>query len=319
VKLDLTKMLGANGKHGADASQTKKGKSVAGAAFEAALGDAKQTPARRSSEHKAELSPERPSKDEKKTRPGTGTEEALLVSRTLTAHSRITPLIGTKPSELKPVAKDVKVDSAKVTLDQLAARSKGHAEHQRVTEPTEHSKKPAPVHKKEDGELKDSKKEDETKVASLAAPTGLQNQAPEVFRIEAPPAIKEAAPLAQVMPMMMDDASVRAVLLPTVARVSMDVENAGRLNLQLKVNDGVTDIRAAGPAAHLLESRQGEIRVALAKEGLALGHFDLTQSGSQQQQHTERGEFDFATPTARRAAASSNDITVEDGRVHVKV
>ena len=45
------------------------------------------------------------------------------------------------------------------------------------------------------------------------------------------------------------DASVRAVLLPTVARLSMDTGEAGRLNVQLKVQDGVTDIRAAGPAA----------------------------------------------------------------------
>ena len=80
----------------------------------------------------------------------------------------------------------------------------------------------------------------------------------------------------------MDDPSLRIVMLPTVARMSLDTGENGRLNLQLKVRDGVTELQATGPATQLLESRQGELRVALAKEGLALGHFDLTQSGSQQ-------------------------------------
>jgi hypothetical protein len=49
-----------------------------------------------------------------------------------------------------------------------------------------------------------------------------------------------------------------------------------------------------------------------------MGHFDLTQSGSQYH-HAEWPEFDAGPPTARRAAATTSDVAVEDGRVHVKV
>lgn len=293
MKFDLMKVLGTGHKPGTETAPSKKtrgGPSV----FEAALVDARQLPKK---ETKADLSPARAAKDEKKARLDTGTEEALLVSRTLTAHARFTPLIVTKPADLKT---DKTV--------QLSAHHK--PEH---TAPAETHKKTKPV---EEAAPKLDRKNDDPSVP-VANPTAVLAPPTEPFRIEAPNVLKDAAPLSQVAPMMMDDASMRAVLLPTIARVSMEIENSGRLNLQLKVNDGVTDIRAAGPAAQLLESRQGEIRVALAKEGLALGHFDLTQSGSQQRH--ERPEFDASTPTARRASSSSSDITVEDGRVHVKV
>jgi hypothetical protein len=277
---------------GAKAESKKAGKTLAG--FESAL-RARLDPKERG---KAE---DRAAKDEKKTRLGTGTEEALLVSRTLTHAARLNPVIGTKTEEHKAEA--------------ISTRAKGLHEHTRVTGPAEPKKRPAPI----EGDAKDLTRDAPKleKPEPLAATTAPQST-PEVFRLEAPPAIKEAAPLAQVAPMMLDDASVRAVLLPTVARLSMDTGEAGRLNVQLKVQDGVTDIRAAGPAAALLEARQGELRVALAKEGLAMGHFDLTQSGSQHH-HAERPEFDAGTPTARRAAATTSDVAVEDGRVHVKV
>ncbi len=307
MKMDALQLLGADGKLGG----TKKGAKIA-PGFESAL----KTPVAqwkeralghdpaRADSSKAEKD-EKSDKPDKKPRVITTAEELLLMARSLTPHVRPDPLIVTKPVLHK-------VEAAKVGAEQLAARAKGLQEHTRVAGPTE-PKKPLPVVETQ-GPVKDPKKAEEPALGMatpLAAPTN------EPFRIEAPVAIQAAAPLAQVAPLMLEDASVRAVLLPTVARMTLDTGEAGQLNVQLKVRDGVTEIRAGGPAAQLLESRQGELRVALAKEGLALGHFDLTQSGSQQRH--ERPEFDGAAPTARRAAASTQDSSVEDGRGHVKV
>ncbi|MFO0596303.1 MAG: flagellar hook-length control protein FliK [Myxococcaceae bacterium] len=136
--------------------------------------------------------------------------------------------------------------------------------------------------------------------------------------LQAASAPADAAPLSHVAPMMLEDPSARAVLLPTVARLAVDTGDAGKLTVQLKVNDGVTEIRAAGPAAALLEARQGELRVALAHEGLSLGQFDLTQSG--RDQHHAPADVEEGAPLAPRAATTSRstEAVVEDGRLHVK-
>ena len=297
MKMNVLLLMG-----GGKAELAKKAKVAPG--FETAL-KARVEPTKESAKEQGK---ERPAKDEKKARLTSSSEEALLVSRALVNHARPAPLVGTKPQEPK-------VEHAKIGADQLATRVKGQAEHARVTPPAE-AKKAARVSDAEP-ELKEHARGEEpllqTGTTQAAAP------AAEPFHIEAPQALKDAAPLAQVAPMMLDDASVRAVLMPNIARVSMNTGEAGELKLQLKVHDGITDVRATGPAAQLFESRQGELRVALAREGLALGHFDLTQSDSQQR-HAERPDFDPAAPTARRATSSSTaDTATEDGRVHVKV
>lgn len=261
-----------------------------------------------------------PAADEKKPRAVSSTDEALLVSRALTPHARPAPLIVTKSTELKApsvtglTAKPMTVQKL-VTLDQLAIRSKDQHAPARVTGPIEkpQSSRPEVGH--------DKKKPEEP---SLAAPTlapaapPVVTQAAEPFHIEAPPALKDAAPLAPLAPLMHEDPSLRVVLLPNIARMSMDTGEAGRINVELKVQNGITELRATGPAAQLLESRQGELRVALAKEGLALGHFDLTQSGSQQRHGADRPEFEVSPPPTARRAAKSTDLATEDGRVHVK-
>lgn len=257
-------------------------------------------------------------REEKKPRPSpsTGTEEALLVSRHL---APALPLLVTKQPELKaPAAKTLAAPVQKaITLEQLVTRAKSQHEPARLAAPTE--KKPAPrgeISREVTREVtREAKKADEPGPPVLA--TAPPSVAAEPFRIEAPPALKDAAPLAPVAPLMVDDPTLRIVLLPTVARMSLDTGDNGRLNLQLKVKDGITEVQATGPAAQLFEGRQGELRVALAKEGLALGHFDLTQSGSQQR-HAERPDFERAAPPAARRAVSSQETATEDGRVHVK-
>lgn len=283
--------------------KTQAGKSKIAPGFDAML---------RGAEAKPE---EKKATDEKKPRSVTGTEEALLVARTLTAPTRPAPLIVTKPADLKAPPKTAEAVHAKapVTLDQLAARAKVQHEPMRVTAPTE--KKHA---KPEPFELPEKKRSDDPlpQTTQVAAPPP---PAAEPFRIDAPAPVKEAAPLAPVASLLLDDATARVVLMPNIARMSVDTGEAGLLNVQLKVRDGVTELTATGPAAPILEARQGELRVALAKEGLALGHFDLTQQGSQHR-HAERHDPEAAiTPNnVRRSSSTTSDVATEDGRVHVK-
>ncbi|MDP2271448.1 MAG: flagellar hook-length control protein FliK [Archangium sp.] len=272
----------------------------------------------------ARAAPSPAAADEKKPRAMSSTDEALLVSRALSPHARPAPFIVTKPTELKapvapgaPAAKPVTAQKA-VTLDQLAIRANDQHAPARVTGPTE-----KPQSRRD--EVRPDKKKSEEPVLNAPAPASAAptNAAPlvaaEPFRIEAPPALKDAAPLAPLAPVMNEDPSLRVVLLPNVARMSMDTGEAGRINVELKVQNGITELRATGPAAQLLESRQGELRVALAKEGLALGHFDLTQSGSQQRHGgSDRADLEGSPPPTARRATSSTELATEDGRVHVK-
>lgn len=307
MKVDLSSLLGAKR---ADAA-ARKGKAAPG--FEALLRDTEggKAPARQPA-----------SADEKKPRSITGTEEALLVARTLPPAARPAPLIVTKSQDLKGAAKAPAAVEARtaVTVEHLATRAKAVHEHQRVTAPTEKraTRTEAVRELPLEAPTRESKKLDEPTPPQLAAPQAAP-QVNEPFHLEAPPPVQDARPLAPVAPLVLDDPSARVVLLPTVARMTLDTGDAGLLNVQLKVRDGVTELTAAGPAAPLLEARQGELRVALAREGLALGHFDLTQSGSQHR-HAERPDPE-ALPTTRRPAAtpSSPEHAPEDGRVHVKV
>jgi hypothetical protein len=116
---------------------------------------------------------------------------------------------------------------------------------------------------------------------------------------------------------MLEDPTLRVVVLPTIARVNVDTGDQGSVSLQVKVQDGVTDIRATGPAASLFEARQGELRIALANEGLALGHFDLGQSDSgARRERFEPPEERERLP--RRAPVRIASTTRSDGRLSVK-
>ncbi len=246
-------------------------------------------------------------------------QESLALAPTLVSPFRLMPVIDTNTSfpksaheKVSPLAVQIQKSA---TLDQLAARAKSQLEPVARVSSEPDEKKTGRVGPLKKEVVKEERKTDEIPALKTeAAPTPV---ASEPLKTEAPPAIRDAAPLAPLAPLMMEDPSLRVVLLPTIARLSLDTGEAGQLNVQLKMHDGVTDVRASGPAAQLLESRQGEIRVALAKEGLAMGHFDLTQSGSQQR-HAERPEFETSPrPTAPRATHVPETAT-EDGRVHVK-
>lgn len=243
--------------------------------------------------------------------------EALLVSHA--TNPRPAVLIDTKKQNVKAAP------APKAETEAVAVRAKALPTHAMPAATKELATRPRDAKQTHGDARSGSEKKDEFKLESAkpaAAPTTIENKSIEAPQpmVSANP-IREAAPLAPVAPLMLEDASLRAVLLPTVARVSLEAGDAGRLNVQLKVNDGVTEIRATGPAAQLLESRQGELRVALAKEGLALGHFDLTQGQGHQTQH-QRDE-DGGAPLTRKTVASSTDdssrgVVRTDGGLHVK-
>lgn len=264
-------------------------------------------------------------RDEHKQRPSSSSA-TTQADPSLLAHALLAPSasrIDTSAVKLKAAP-----TAGAAEAHAVSTRAKGHSHQLGIP-----GEERAPQHathaseaRKAEPETKEERRERETtKVAAAEtqrtpdAPTPQLIDAPAPkFELPAMAAPQEAAPLAQLAPLMLDDASVRAVLLPTVARVSMDAGDAGRLNVQLKVNDGVTEIRASGPAAQLLEARQGELKVALAREGLALGQFDLANSQSNQHQGPERIEPELSRPTARRATSSSEAVASSDGHLHVK-
>jgi hypothetical protein len=290
MKIDVLALLGPK------KSVPMKGKVSAG--FEATL-KSRMAPAPES-----DVAPE--TKTEKKPRKFHSTEEALLVSRAVMARAPLVFL--TKPSELK--VGPPHVDSSprlRGTVPALTAEPVHPAVKKGVA--VVRQERPDSKDKKETDELTRALGEDVKPTA--AKPT-------ESFQVEPPVALKDAAPLAHVAPLILDDSSIRAVLLPTIARISLDTGELGKINLQLKVHDGITDVRAQGTGAQILEARQGEIRVALAREGLALGHFDLTQSGSQHPHNPyERPEAEAVPPAARRLTTTT-EIADEAGRVHIK-
>ncbi|MCU0699092.1 MAG: flagellar hook-length control protein FliK [Myxococcaceae bacterium] len=166
---------------------------------------------------------------------------------------------------------------------------------------------------------RDVEKKDRDELTALGRPT-----TPPAPAELAPPTRLEVAnaapPVPNVTPAMLEDPSLRVVVLPTLARVNVETADQGSLALQVRVQDGVTDIRATGPAASLIESRQGELRVALANEGLALGHFDLGQSdsgGGRRERFDTPDERDFG-PRRAPLRAVSGSTTRTDGRLSVK-
>lgn len=201
---------------------------------------------------------------------------------------------------------------------------------QRPTKPTEPEKTataeaPA-MHKLERAEQKKPTEPERDEKSVLPLPTSpapLQpTELPAPQRVAEASAPQQPNPLPNVAPAYLDDPSLRVVVLPNIARVSVETQDSGTLSLQVKVHDGVTDIRAAGPAASLVEARQGELRLALAHEGLALGHFDLTQSDHQGAPQHRFEPHDEREPSPRRThvrhESSSSTTTRAEGRLSVK-
>lgn len=200
---------------------------------------------------------------------------------------------------------------------------------QRTTKPTEPEKTataetPA-THKLERAEQKkrsEPERDEKTVLPLPTSPAPLQpTELPAPQRVAEASAPQQPNPLPNVAPAYLDDPSLRVVVLPNIARLSVETQDSGTLSLQVKVHDGVTDIRAAGPAASLVEARQGELRLALAHEGLALGHFDLTQSDHQGAPQHRFEPHDEREPSPRRTHVrpeSSGSTTRAEGRLSVK-
>lgn len=260
-----------------------------------------------------------PPEDKKQARPLLPrAEETLLFSRTVVPHVRPLEVFDTKRSEHKTETATINTAASSVVVEQVVARAQSHQVTSRVTAPIEKDEKKTSRLESTKELSRETHKTDDAlplNVPTHQATPALSAEQP--FRVESPTVLKDAAPLAPLASVIIDDPTLRAVLLPTIARMSMDTGDNGQLNVQVKVHEGLTDVRATGPGAQLLEARQGELRVALAREGLALGHFDLTQSGSQQR-HFERPEPDMKMPPPTRRAASPSETATEDGRIHVK-
>lgn len=262
-----------------------------------------------------------PPENKKQARPlSSGTEEAFLFSRTAITHGRSVDVFDTKRNEHKAdKVAAVNVAAQAVAVDHVVARAQSQQVTSRVMAPVEKDeKKTARVESTKELPRETQKTDDPLPLSTSAHQATPAVNGEQPFRIESPTVLKDAAPLAPLASVIIDDPTLRAVLLPTIARMSMDTGDNGQLNVQVKVHEGLTDVRATGPGAQLLEARQGELRVALAREGLALGHFDLTQSGSQQQRHFERPDPEMKMPPTARRAASPSETATEDGRIHVK-
>jgi hypothetical protein len=154
---------------------------------------------------------------------------------------------------------------------------------------------------------------DATSSLKPALPTAPADAPPRLEAVSAPP------PVPNLAPPMLEDPSLRVVVLPNLARVNVETADQGSLSLQVRVQDGVTDIRATGPAAPMVEARQSELRVALANEGLSLGRFQFGQSDSNNRRERFETPDDRDTLPRRAPARAATSQTLRaDGRLSVK-
>lgn len=136
-----------------------------------------------------------------------------------------------------------------------------------------------------------------------------------------PTAVAPPPPVPFVAPAHLDDPSLRVVVLPNIARMNVETKE-GSLSLQVRVHDGVTDVRASGTGAMLVDARQSELRLALAHEGLKLGQLEFAQSDARSSSRHQRPETpeDRAHATGRRPTLRQQLTTTlrADGRLSVK-
>lgn len=146
--------------------------------------------------------------------------------------------------------------------------------------------------------------------------------AAQVQQAAAPAEVK--AVLAPLPPLPIDPAlaqqdSLRVLLLPHAAKVSVETADAGRLEVRVDVHDGVAHVRASGEAAPMVDLRTNELRVALAQEGLALGNFELGQQQRRPddpERPSDASGFRRAQPAAKSATEGQKSL---DGGLHIQV
>ncbi|MFT3838924.1 MAG: flagellar hook-length control protein FliK [Myxococcaceae bacterium] len=147
-------------------------------------------------------------------------------------------------------------------------------------------------------------------VTPVAAPVQAA-AAPEVKAVFA------ALPPLPIDPALAQQDSLRVMLLPHAAKVSVETPDSGRLEVRVDVHDGVAHVRAAGEAAPLIDARTNELRVALAQEGLALGNFELGQQQRRPddpERPSDASGFRRAQPAAKSATEGQKSL---DGGLHI--
>ncbi len=112
-----------------------------------------------------------------------------------------------------------------------------------------------------------------------------------------------------------DDPAFRAFILPNVARLTVETGDAQPLSLQVRVHDGIADLRAVGPSAARLDPHLAELRLALTAEGLSLGQFDLDHSSSGSQRRDLEPD---APPTRASHRPTRSTTTHPEGLLSVK-
>lgn len=106
----------------------------------------------------------------------------------------------------------------------------------------------------------------------------------EPVRVAAPSSTAAPAPIparamAAVQAALTQDGT-RVKIFENGARLSLQLSDGSEISMRLLMRDGAVDIRAAGVAAGLLESRAPELRAALSSEGLKLGTFSAGAGSS---------------------------------------
>ncbi|MBE2252099.1 MAG: hypothetical protein IAE78_21365 [Myxococcus sp.] len=236
------------------------------------------------------------------------------------ASPMVTRSIGTAAMDLKGGAASSESAGGAKTLDLLAPPAVHAQDSKRAAAPTRNTDRSSGDSR---GEREPARDDRLTAAAPVApAPSAPPAPAPELRSRPAEPVGAAAPPpLPNVAPALLEDPSLRVVVLPNIARVHVETSDGGSLSLQVKVHDGVTDIRAAGSAALLVDARQAELRLALAHEGLKMGTFDLTQSDSGSRHHQPHAPAEPPAPPRRAApppSPSTAPLLRADGRLSVK-
>ncbi|WP_373049434.1 hypothetical protein [Vulgatibacter sp.] len=150
-----------------------------------------------------------------------------------------------------------------------------------------------------------------------AAPTASEPAAPQQVRFTAP-----------LPPPQQPEGSGLLVLGEAGTRLHLDTGESGALSVRIEVRDGAADLRAAGPAAHLLATHSGDLRVALAAEGLRLGTLETGSDprsgsgsgGGAAPQHERDPPSSGEGPLHREPPAPPppSSSPARHGRLHVK-
>lgn len=112
------------------------------------------------------------------------------------------------------------------------------------------------------------------------------------------------------------DPTLFLTVYPQYARVSIELQEGEKLNLEMRMKDGCADVRAVGQSASILEGKTHELRQALEEAGMMLGEFSLESNESQQnyEQDDDQNQNDWRSSKASTDATA--DVVAEDVTHH---